>query len=185
MSDDLRTALLSALTGGNASGASVEQLVASLSESDPTTALLARYLADRHATAEKAPESVVDERAGERQIAFEHLRTHVTELYAELEALRVRNEQLAAAMGACSCWGDEPACSHCGGAGVPGWSAPDVLLLRVYALPALRELVPRRVSSDASRQAQRTPLAVDHPRRSGSTKGDLHERQRPVRDGRP
>lgn len=52
---------------------------------------------------------------------------------------------LAAALGACECWGDDPACAVCGGAGSPAWLEPDEELFREYVLPAVR----RRATSAA------------------------------------
>jgi hypothetical protein len=60
-----------------------------------------------------------------------------------------RNAELAAALGACRCWGERPACPTCGGYGEPGWVRPDRALFAYYALPAVdrlrseRELAPK------------------------------------------
>ncbi|MCF6509657.1 hypothetical protein E9549_19995 [Blastococcus sp. MG754426] len=45
---------------------------------------------------------------------------------------------LAAALGACECWGREPGCEVCAGAGSPGWTDPDEDLYRELVLPAVR-----------------------------------------------
>ena len=59
------------------------------------------------------------------------------------EALVDRNLLLAAALGACDCWGEDPGCSGCGGEGSAGWVPPDPQLYAEYVAPAVR-----RTSSD-------------------------------------
>jgi hypothetical protein len=48
-----------------------------------------------------------------------------------------RNSALAAAVGACDCWGDDPDCGFCEGEGVPGWATPDEEFFGTYVSPAL------------------------------------------------
>lgn len=45
---------------------------------------------------------------------------------------------LAAALGACECWGQDSECGLCGGAGTPGWTTPDQQLFEEYVMPAVR-----------------------------------------------
>jgi hypothetical protein len=54
------------------------------------------------------------------------------------EELLARNGVLAAALGACDCWGQHVDCSVCGGIGGPGWIRPDERLFASYVRPALR-----------------------------------------------
>jgi hypothetical protein len=54
------------------------------------------------------------------------------------EALVDRNTLLAAALGACECWGEEDACPSCGGLGSAGWVPPDPELYAHYVAPAGR-----------------------------------------------
>ena len=54
--------------------------------------------------------------------------------HAELAA---RNRALAAALGACDCWGGHAACPVCHGAGGPGWVLPDRELFTRYVRPAV------------------------------------------------
>jgi hypothetical protein len=44
---------------------------------------------------------------------------------------------LAAALGACECWGVDPGCDFCAGAGSSGWTDPDDALYREYVEPAV------------------------------------------------
>ena len=44
---------------------------------------------------------------------------------------------LAGALGACDCWGQDPGCPACSGAGRPGWVEPDPDLYREYVEPAV------------------------------------------------
>ena len=47
---------------------------------------------------------------------------------------------LAAALGACDCWGEELHCPFCEGYGVPGWVTPDRRLFAELVYPAVRAL---------------------------------------------
>lgn len=55
-----------------------------------------------------------------------------------LDELLERNLALAAALGACDCWGQEPGCPICDGLGGPGWLPPDSQLFAAYVYPAMR-----------------------------------------------
>lgn len=59
---------------------------------------------------------------------------------ALLDDLVDRNSALAAAVGACDCWGDEPDCPFCEGFGAAGWMTPDRRLFATYVYPAVRSL---------------------------------------------
>jgi hypothetical protein len=132
-----------------------ELLLSQFGDGDPTTALLTRLLASREETtadehngddADELPEPPTPPPAvaRERRRAFERLRRTVATLYAELEALRARNDELAAAVGACYCWGDDIDCPDCGGTGKPGSAPPEQALFEQYIRPACRRMVPRR-----------------------------------------
>jgi hypothetical protein len=45
---------------------------------------------------------------------------------------------LAAALGACECWGHDPGCRTCSGAGRPGWTTPNPDLYREFVQPAVQ-----------------------------------------------
>jgi hypothetical protein len=50
------------------------------------------------------------------------------------------NTALAAALGACDCWGEHDDCPTCRGHGAPGWIRPDRELFVSYVHPALSAL---------------------------------------------
>jgi hypothetical protein len=52
------------------------------------------------------------------------------------EALVDRNVLLAAALGACDCWGQDPECLTCSGEGSAGWIQPERGLYDEYVEPA-------------------------------------------------
>jgi hypothetical protein len=56
------------------------------------------------------------------------------------QALVDRNLLLAAAVGACECWAEDPGCPNCGGAGSAGWTDPDPQLFIEYVQPALTRM---------------------------------------------
>ena len=58
------------------------------------------------------------------------------------QALLDRNAMLAAAVGACECWGEDPRCAVCAGNGAAGWSPPDPALYAAYIRPARRPRPP-------------------------------------------
>ncbi|MFN8080701.1 MAG: hypothetical protein U0Q19_14185 [Kineosporiaceae bacterium] len=54
------------------------------------------------------------------------------------QALLDRSMLLAAALGACDCWGEHGDCPTCGGEGSAGWVPPDPELFVEYVAPAVR-----------------------------------------------
>jgi hypothetical protein len=79
------------------------------------------------------------ERLEEQRQRMRDLQQTLTSLYAEIETLRVRNDTLAAALGACYlCFGEDPLCPECSGNGEPGSLKPDAAAFRQYVVPALR-----------------------------------------------
>lgn len=59
------------------------------------------------------------------------------DLYDELLE---RNSVLAAALGACDCWGEDAGCDICRGTGEPGSMLPDRRLFARFVQPALRAI---------------------------------------------
>ena len=71
------------------------------------------------------------------------------------EELVDRNSVLAAALGACDCWGQHVSCPFCDGVGGPGWALPDERLFASYVGPALSAVTNSSGSSTVpGRQAQ-------------------------------
>jgi hypothetical protein len=56
------------------------------------------------------------------------------------DELADRNSLLAAALGACDCWGQHVSCPFCDGLGGPGWALPDERLFASYVYPALNAI---------------------------------------------
>lgn len=82
-------------------------------------------------------------------------------------ALIERNTVLAAALGACDCWGERTDCDVCGGAGVAGWIDPDQPAFEMYIAPALR-IYERLAWSRAPGPAKPTPARA-RPETVGQT----------------
>ena len=76
----------------------------------------------------------------------------------DLDELVERNSELAAAVGACDCWGDDPGCRFCEGLGSAGWMPPDRQLFAIYVSPAVRSL-------RAARERLRPTFARNHHRK--------------------
>jgi len=113
--------------------------------SNPTSALLATLLQMRKPTEAGCPPAEDPDQAEreaqaqqERERSFQELNGTVSRLYGELDVLRKRNDELAAAIGACFlCFGSDPLCPECVGRGRPGSKLPDVSAYRKYVLPAI------------------------------------------------
>ena len=79
-----------------------------------------------------------------------------------------RNLALAAALGACDCWGQDPGCRICAGAGGPGWLPPDRQLFAAYVYPAMRAVraetahTPRPSATNRRTTINNTPEESDH-----------------------
>ena len=130
--------------------------------SNPTAALISTFLQMRK-PAEAAPASaedpvVVEQDAlaqQEREHSFQELKETVSRLYAELDVLRKRNDELAEAIGACFlCFGSDAFCPQCAGRGRPGSKLPDGSAYRKYVLPALRRTQSGRSNASGNRSPQ-------------------------------
>jgi hypothetical protein len=73
--------------------------------------------------------------------------TNRPDVASDHERLVARNGELAEALGACDCWGENGDCQFCGGDGIPGWILPDTRLFATYARPAVRAVTAFRASS--------------------------------------
>jgi hypothetical protein len=104
-------------------------LVRQLAPDDPRVAQMLDALASGQADpAPRAPEPDVEP---PREIA---------RLTREAARLARLNERLAQALGACVCWGEDPACPDCAGEGSPGCYFVDRRLFAYFVRPALEQL---------------------------------------------
>jgi hypothetical protein len=134
--------------------------------SNPTASMLATLLQMRkpaEAACPPAEDPDLAEREAqaqqERERSFQELSGTISRLYGELDVLRKRNDELAAAIGACFlCFGSDPLCPECVGRGRPGSKLPDVSAYRKYVLPAIRRA--------QSGRAARSGLGFSEPRSS-------------------
>jgi hypothetical protein len=131
---------------------SPQDALAQLGDANPTLSLLAQYLGQRRVGEEQGSTTPDDgehpqgrhdlddakSRSNGTSTAMRHLARKVEAIYVELQDLRVNNEALAAALGACSrCWGTDPRCAGCGGRGRPGGFPPDRELFAYFVAPAI------------------------------------------------
>ena len=170
MSADLNSILqtMVANPGAGMGAAATQALLSQFADDDPTTNLLATYLSQRNAAAqrEEKPDEETEREAAEcaaelarlrerseRSAAAVHeLRDRIEQLFAELETLRERNDALAQALGACAlCWGDDVECPICGGAGQPGFTVPDQRLFTQMLFPAISRFRRRNAESRSFR----------------------------------
>jgi hypothetical protein len=155
MPDDM-TAML---TQGLEAGLSPQDvLLSQMDISDPTTALLVKLFANRASASEARSESDSDKEQDEEtkqrlerlSRALRQLRRTNDSLRSEIDDLRLRNDTLAAALGACYlCWGAYPACEVCNGEGKPGYFPIDKPVFTDLVLPAVRAFKTPSASSSA------------------------------------
>jgi hypothetical protein len=72
------------------------------------------------------------------------------------EQLVERNSDVAAALGACDCWGEHAECPICDGAGAPGWALPDESLFATYVRPAIAVAPPPPTARRAATKSTST-----------------------------
>lgn len=167
--DAAQNPMLSALLGAMGSGGGFDPAALLMSQlgnqaaSDPKMAALSWLLSQRRPAPEidgeaeetgEARAEAARARAAaraERARRIRELRALVKRTWVELEALRERNDTLAAALGACHlCFGTDPLCSACAGRGRPGSRPPEPAAYREYVLPALRRV--RAITEALARQ---------------------------------
>jgi len=77
---------------------------------------------------------------------------------------------LAAALGACECWGLLDDCDHCHGQGSTGWVQPDPELFDAFVRPALDRLTEAKVRDRGQRDPARAGQSnQDHPTEQGDS----------------
>lgn len=120
--------------GAPAADDPVLQLLEQVGDGDPRLRAFAQLVqarASAEAARAEATRSARDA-AAEAEARLRRLR----EAYLELRDQYLR---VAAALGACPrCWGENPRCRDCGGAGTSGFFEPDHELFRHYVVPAVR-----------------------------------------------
>ena len=114
-------------------------------------------------------------RSDMRASSKERILSRIDALRDEVQLLRTRNDELAAALGACYlCWGENAECSVCAGRGVFGSVTPDPVLFARIATPAVRAI-------QASRDLERTRgagRAFPNARKEGMNDGVSDSRER-------
>ena len=99
------------------------------SELGDIESLLARALPDPTGFGRKLVDQLMDRMLGGSAVEGVDADRH--------QALVDRNLLVAAALGACECWGNDLECPLCCGVGTPGWRPPDPQLYEDYVTPAV------------------------------------------------
>ena len=133
MTDVVMQMMLGGQPPGGVSAANLPDLLATLAQQDPRMAALVQHLqvrlAARNNTVEAAAEAESPISAQQPEIVApvkdpgrgQKLKNLAKTMFAELQALRTRNDMLADALGACQrCWGEDETCEYCGGDGRVG-----------------------------------------------------------------
>jgi hypothetical protein len=133
MMDEQQARLLQTLSQDpGAARTMLQSLLAERAAADPSMGLLMQVMASQEASPANAGE-VTD-----RRERAQRRRERIEEMRAELIELRQRNDDLAAALGACpACWGRIDGCDECDGDGEPGWERPDPALFQELITPAV------------------------------------------------
>jgi hypothetical protein len=148
---DLRAALLARL--GTAPGEA------------PLRAALMSLVSQRRAEGSGTKPSATDGR-GAPQDQLARMRSLLQAARQQLGRLQSRSEKLALALGACPvCWGEDPVCLQCEGAGQAGWTQPDPAAFAVAVEPALR----KRASAGAADSAPANPATLSNLDSTNST----------------
>jgi hypothetical protein len=134
----------------------------STSELSDLEAVLEQVLPNPQAYAERVVEQLLDRLAA--TAPTEHTAGSPSTVIDQ--TLVERNTMLAAALGACECWGEDPGCPVCAGDGGAGWALPDPALYAAYVRPARRPRAPTTARASA-RQA--TDLDEVQPENGEST----------------
>jgi hypothetical protein len=154
--------MLGLLGGGGGLNALQSQLGV-LASANPQLAPLLQMLQQRSAPPAPPEEDPPHEPSapGIEASDVRQLMAHTEALEMEVEAMRVRNDALAAALGACHmCFGEDRGCEVCRGAGLPAWRPPEPNAFRRFVMPALRRV------RDAQHDTAATRRSASAPRRS-------------------
>ena len=143
MSDALLQTLLARLGSGDAAGLSPADQLAALTSTNPALAPLVSLLQQRLAAPPviEGEAEEISEPSPDLQQRTKELARLARKMFAELKVLRVRNDNLAAALGACHlCWGEDPDCPYCNGDGGVGAFVIDFELFDEIVGPALEQV---------------------------------------------
>jgi hypothetical protein len=153
-------ALLQSLASGSTDPMSLllSQISAN-APNDPSIGMLTSFLQRR----DPPPPPEVDEEAqAEAEARLDELSSIVDTLYAEVETLRSRSVELAAALGACYvCFGTDLLCPRCSGRGRPGSRPPKPEAYRAYVVPAVMRV--RRLTEAQQRDGSPPPRRAESP----------------------
>jgi hypothetical protein len=155
---ELQERLMAMLSSGGAQAPSLSALLEQNASQNPELAAVLRLFAGNAPDAEAADEEPERPRAA-REARAARIREQLGAMRDELERRRAICDELAAALGACACWGDEPACAECGGRGRPGCFVPDRRAFGAWITPAIERLRRRarpHTSLDEEQQGERT-----------------------------
>lgn len=174
MGTEAASLLLQAMAGGQMqnSQALIEEYLARRSADDPRVAMLMEWMSRQRMAAEEEHADEIPDlppAASEPARLPDHekrqeVKEKIAALCYELRTLRQHNRMFAEAVGACpQCWGGDPACEICHGAGKPGGHPIDFSLFAELVAPAVvqyqRSLRPQ---GPAPRGPNPRPIA-NHP----------------------
>ncbi len=112
----------------------IQDLMGQMGIQDPKMQLIANFLAKNQSQAGQDTEDIDNKYSEE----MEKLIQQNEILKTENEELYLRNDQLAAALGACpDCWGEDRKCENCQGNGFPGSCLPDKNLFKRIVKPVI------------------------------------------------
>lgn len=153
MTDVMMQMMMGAQSG--APGANLPDLLATLAQRDPRMAPLVQQMQARLAARNNAVETASDEEQisePEPEILEpakppergRRLKKLAKTMFAELQALRKRNDTLAVALGACHlCWGEDEECVYCAGEGQIGAFLIDIKTFEDVIGPAVQQVTQR------------------------------------------
>lgn len=154
------------------------ELLAELGVGDPQLGRLLQLVAERQAA--QAEVDVLDDETeevepgevgpGEAATATgEENSSLVHALDEEVDALRRRNDALAAGLGACYlCWGEDAGCPACRGRGRPGARRPEPAAYERLVAPAARRMARERAPSRSTTDVETAIDQLDAPDKGGS-----------------
>jgi hypothetical protein len=164
MPEDVSASLMQGL----GAGMSIQDvLLSQIDTTNPTMAMVARLISERAASSgQEQPEPEEDEQEEVPKYRLKRLLRVARQLHREAESLRteveelqLRNDTLAAALGACYlCWGEYPTCEVCAGKGVPGHFSVSIQAFDEFIVPAIRSVKHQTQPSTPGRKMEYEPV---------------------------